>query len=293
MENIKIENCKYKIIKINIGDVEYPKELLNIHNPPKSLYCIGKIELLNTKSMAIVGARRCSEYGRIIASKIGKAAALNNITVVSGMAAGIDSFAHEGCLIAGGNTIAILGCGIDICYPKSNRNIYERIANEGLLVSEFEIGFQPLPRNFPIRNRIIAGLSEKIIVVEAMGKSGSIITAEIGIEQGKEVMAIPGNITSQYSLGTNKLIADGIPAVAVIEDIFYGFRDSVSELDIEKLDLGADEKVILDYVKRNGEIGMEELYERLNMSTGKISGIVSVLEMKGLISYDLGKVFII
>lgn len=293
MEKIRADNCEYTITKINIGDEEYPKKLLEIFNPPKSLYCIGNINLLNENSIAIVGSRKCSEYGKIVAEKIGKKAALSNVTVVSGMAAGIDAFGHEGCLIAGGNTIAVLGCGVDICYPRSNKKLYEKIANNGLIISEFEIGYVPIPRNFPLRNRIISGLSEKIIVVEALTKSGSLITAELGIEQGKDVFAVPGNITSQYSLGTNKLISDGIPAIAVIEDLFYDFRDGEVDFETQDLDLGSDEKKVIDFVKKNGETRLEDIYLHVDMPKEKIGGIISVLEIKGLISYNLGKVFLI
>ena len=293
MEKIRADNCEYTITKINIGDEEYPKKLLEIFNPPKSLYCIGNINLLNENSIAIVGSRKCSEYGKIVAEKIGKKAALSNVTVVSGMAAGIDTFGHEGCLIAGGNTIAVLGCGVDICYPRSNKKLYEKIANNGLIISEFEIGYVPIPRNFPLRNRIISGLSEKIIVVEALTKSGSLITAELGIEQGKDVFAVPGNITSQYSLGTNKLISDGIPAIAVIEDLFYDFRDGEVDFETKDLDLGSDEKKVIDFVKKNGETRLEDIYLHVDMPKEKIGGIISVLEIKGLISYNLGKVFLI
>lgn len=293
MEKIKLESMDYEIIKIYIEDEEYPKELLKIFNPPKCLYCIGDISLLNKKAIAVVGSRRCSEYGRNVALRIGKLAAANDIVIVSGMAAGIDGFGHEGCLIAGGKTIAVLGCGVDICYPRSNRNLYERIAETGLIISEFDLGFQPIPRNFPIRNRIISGLSDKIVVVEAMTKSGSIITAEIGAEQGKEVLAIPGNITSQYSLGTNKLISDGIPCIAVLDDIFYDMRGELKIQSLDDMDLGNDEKKIMEYIMRNGEVQIEKLYADLNIPMNVISGMISVLEIKGLISYNLGKVFII
>lgn len=293
MERIKIEKIKYEITKINIDDEIYPEKLRKIYSPPMELYLIGNISLLNKKSIAIVGSRRCSEYGKIVAMKIGSRAAASNVTVVSGMASGIDSFGHQGSLKAGGDTIAVLGCGIDICYPNSNIKLYEEIAEKGLVISEFPIGQKPLPYNFPIRNRIISGLSEKVVVVEAQTKSGSIITAELANEQGKEVFAVPGNINSQYSLGTNKLISDGAQIVSTIDDIFCEIgNNEVYDAD-ELNNLGKDEKRIVEFVRRNGETEMEKVCSELNISPSKINGLISILEIKGYVSYSMGKLFAI
>ena len=203
-------------------DKAYPELLRNIKDPPKELYCIGDIRLLAGKKLAVVGSRKCSEYGRTTAMRIGETAARNNVTVVSGMAKGIDRFAHLGALKAGGKTIAVLGCGVNICYPKENRELYERIASQGLLISELPPDTPPAPYTFPQRNRIISGLSEAVTVVEAGTGSGALITAESAASQGRDVFAVPGNINSQYSLGTNKLLTDGATPIAVIDDIFIG-----------------------------------------------------------------------
>lgn len=207
----KIITCKNKI---------YSKELQKIYDYPIVIYAKGNTELLNKKSIAIVGCRNCSEYGRIIAQKFGYLLARKDICIVSGMAKGIDSYAHKGALVARGGTIAVLGSGINNIYPIENKKLYEDILNNnGLIISEYGINTKPTPDKFPKRNRIISGLSEKILIIEAMKKSGSIITANLAIEQGKNVYAIPGNITSIKSIGTNELIKDGAILVTSLEDI--------------------------------------------------------------------------
>lgn len=207
----KIITCKNKI---------YSKELQKIYDYPIVIYAKGNTELLNKKSIAIVGCRNCSEYGRIIAQKFGYLLARKDICIVSGMAKGIDSYAHKGALVAKGGTIAVLGSGVNNIYPIENKKLYEDILNNnGLIISEYGINTNPTPDKFPKRNRIISGLSEKILIVEAMKKSGSIITANLAIEQGKNVYAIPGNITSIKSTGTNELIKDGAILVTSLEDI--------------------------------------------------------------------------
>lgn len=218
--NILNEAINSKIKVITSKSPIYSKELKRIYDYPIVIYAKGNIELLNKKSVAIVGCRNCSEYGRIIAQKFGYLLARKDICIVSGMAKGIDSYAHKGALVAKGSTIAVLGSGVNYIYPLESKRLYEEILNNnGLIISEYGINTKPIPENFPKRNRIISGLSEKILVVEAMKKSGSIITANIAIEQGKNVYAIPGNIISSKSTGTNELIKDGAILVSSLEDI--------------------------------------------------------------------------
>ncbi len=198
----------------------YSKELKNIYDYPIIIYAKGNLKLLNKKSIAIVGCRNCSEYGKFIAQKFGYLLARKDFCIVSGMAKGIDSYAHKGALVAKGGTIAVLGSGVNYIYPEENKKLYEEILNKnGLIISEYGINTKPIPENFPKRNRIISGLSEKIVIVEAMKNSGSIITANLAGEQGKNVYAIPGNITSDRSIGTNELIKDGAILVTSLEDI--------------------------------------------------------------------------
>ena len=206
-----------KIIEISIDDERYPDQLKSIKQPPKKLYCIGNISLLKRHCIAVVGTRRCTSYGSWAAYEIGKAIAGCGVTVVSGMATGIDSRAHQGCLDVNGTTIAVLGTSIDVCYPRSNRQLYERIAEEGLIVSEYAPGDKTGPWSFPARNRIISGLSKSVVVVEGALKSGSMITANYALEQARDVYAVPGNISNPAAEGVNMLINDGATPITSIE----------------------------------------------------------------------------
>ena len=205
---------KYNMQIVNYLHKYYPENLKNIYDMPVVFYAIGNLERLREKSVAIVGARQCSEYGRHVARELAKNIAGNNVNVVSGLAIGIDSEAHIG---AGRNTIAVLGSGINVIYPNENIGLAKDIVRKGgLIISEYPIGEKPERLNFPNRNRLISGLAEAVIVVEAGERSGSLITADFALEQGKEVYAVPGNITSPTSVGTNQLICDGaVPVVSL------------------------------------------------------------------------------
>lgn len=208
---------------INIFSKEYPNKLNYIYDKPIALFVKGNKKLLNKESIAIVGCRQCSEYGKKVAYNLSLELAQEGKCIVSGLAKGIDKYAHLGALNSTGNTIAVMGSGIDIVYPSENRKIYEKIlSNNGLVVSEYIIGTKPEKFNFPARNRIISGLSDGIVIVEARKKSGALITAEFGIEHGKEVFAVPGNIDSLNSMGTNELIKQGAILVTNSKDIIEG-----------------------------------------------------------------------
>lgn len=221
MRNKRKEKTGIEIRVLRQEDPDYPPLLRGIPEPPHCLYAIGDLGLLKQRTLAVVGSRKCSEYGKRVAMQIGKAAAQNRVTLVSGMAKGIDSFAHLGALRAGGKTIAVLGCGVDICYPRENEKIYAEIAEKGLLLSQFPPGMEARPYTFPQRNRVIAGLAEAVTVVEAGTNSGALITAEHAAALSREIFAVPGNITSSCSLGCNKLLMDGASPIAVIDDIFW------------------------------------------------------------------------
>lgn len=213
------ELCKeQKIQIIDQMDEIYPTLLREIPNSPWTLFVKGNISCMQTPCIAIVGARKCSEYGYEVAKKIGEQLSNRGITVVSGLALGIDEAAHKGAL-KNGNTIAILGTGIDICYPKQNSRLYDQISYEGLIISEYAPGVPGLCHHFPQRNRIISGMCLGVVVVEAAKKSGSLITADFALEQNREVFAVPGNITSKLSEGTNILIQQGAKLIISIEDI--------------------------------------------------------------------------
>ena len=205
---------------ITIKDKEYPDKLKVIYDPPIVLYFKGNKNILNDTSMAIVGCRLCTKYGERIAKKIAYNLSLNNINVISGLARGIDSFAHRASLKGKGKTIAVVGCGLDRVYPEENIGLFnEIIKNNGAVISEYIVGTKPLAKNFPRRNRIISAISNGVIVVEAKEKSGTLITVEFALDQGKTVYAVPGNIDNPNAYGTNDLISQGAKAITCMQDI--------------------------------------------------------------------------
>ena len=211
-----------EIKEIYINSDNYPERLRNIYDPPKKLYVLGNFKILKEKAIAIVGSRKATEYGKKVAFQISQELTKENINVVSGLAIGIDTYAHLGAILIQNQagTIAVLGSGIDVIYPKENIELARKIIQTGgCIVSEYPLGTKPNKINFPQRNRIISGLSDGVVVVEASEKSGSLITAEFGIEQGKEIFAVPGNIDNPLNRGTNKLIQDGAKMVLSSKDI--------------------------------------------------------------------------
>ena len=215
-----IEKSKYNIQEIKENDIDYPYLLSEIKDRPKKLYVIGNKEILKRKSIAIVGCRECSNYGKEISEKIAYNLAKKNIIVVSGLARGVDTYAHIGTLKAKGKTIAVVAHGLDMIYPKENYNLAKSILyHGGTIVSEQPVGVKPIPENFPKRNRIISGLSVSTIVVEAKEKSGSLITANFALEQGRNLYAVPGSIFWENSIGTNKLIQSGAEVITNYLDL--------------------------------------------------------------------------
>lgn len=209
-----------KIIKITMENEKYPILLKQIYDPPKCLYVMGNIEILNNPSIAIVGCREATEYGKKAATYFSYNLAKQNVTIVSGLARGIDSYSHIGTLKANGKTIAVIGSGLDIIYPKENEQLAKKIVEQGgAIISEYPLGTSPQKEHFPARNRIISGISQATLVIEAKEKSGSLITADFAMEQGKDVYSVPGNINSKNSVGTNNLIKDGAIPVSKFSDI--------------------------------------------------------------------------
>lgn len=281
-----------RIIVLEKEDIRYPDLMRQIPEPPKQLYCIGNLELLKMPAAALVGSRKCSEYGKQVAMNLGKTLAQAGAAVVSGMAKGIDSFGQLGTLKAGGKTIAVLGCGVDICYPAENRKLYDQIASEGLIVSEYPPGTVPMPYMFPQRNRIIAGLSRVVTVVEAGRDSGALITAGLAEDFGREVYAVPGNITSMWSLGTNKLIADGAIPVVVLDDVVRAMGLTAKSVSSDMAGLSELERQVVALVEQNGEVTLEFLCSRLRKNPVDMNGIVMILEIKGVLATNFGKIFV-
>ena len=215
---------KNNIEIISLYDTYYPDKLKVIYDSPIVLYVNGTKKILNNKSIAIVGFRLPTAYGKNIANNMAYNLSVNNINIISGLARGIDTCSHIGCLKANGTTIAVVGCGLDRVYPEENKSLFENIIKSGgAIVSEYVIGTKPLAKNFPRRNRIISGLSNGVIVIEAKEKSGTLITADFALEQGKDVYAVPGNITSINSYGTNELIKQGAKVATSVQDILEDF----------------------------------------------------------------------
>ena len=289
-----------EIIRITMESDEYPDSLREIQGSPRELYCIGDINLLKTPCAAIVGSRRYTIYGRQTALMIGKMLAGRGITVVSGMAKGIDSFAHQGALSKQeGKTIAVLGTAIGKPYPASNAALMEEIEEKGLVISEYPPDFPGSQYGFPARNRIISGLSKSVIVVEAGLKSGSLITAQIAGDQGKTVFAVPGNINSQFSIGTNLLIRDGAYPLVVVDDV-------IREMGVQSLNGGPfgedeegfpvemddDEKKLYSEIRQEQGISPDALSEKMELPISKINGILTVMEIKGAIMMCSGRIFL-
>lgn len=279
------------IIEINQYDEEFPEMLRIIQDPPKKLYCIGNIELLKSKKISVVGSRKCTAYGKSIAERLSTKLSNSGVTVVSGLAKGIDKYAHIGGLKNIGSTIAVLATGIDRCYPTSNQGLYNQISKDGLIISENPPGYICHRYDFPRRNRIISGLSDAVVVVEAPLRSGALITAEYAMEQGKDLFAIPGNITSFFSIGCNQLIREGAKPVAVLDDILIDLNIDIKNYELN-LDLGDDELAVYDIIRKQGELSTEDLMKFTDFKISKLAGILTVLEMKGAITNSMGKFFV-
>lgn len=268
----------------------YPDSLRLISNRPKKLYCAGDVSLLKEECVAIVGSRKFTMYGKNVAAMIGKTLGQAGVPVVSGMAAGIDTFAHEGLLEGNGRPIAVLGTGLERPYPKRNKKLFERIIAEGLAISEYEPDFEGRPDTFPARNRIIAGLSSAVVVIEANFKSGALITAQFGLEQGKIIYAVPGNINSQFSLGTNLLLRDGATPLVVIDDLIRDMGREIPRMETINIDLGEDEKKVFDVVKKRNGVSVDEICHNLNKKAQEVNAILTILEIKGVVTSYGGRI---
>lgn len=277
-------------------DDDYPKKLRNIDGFPYILYYKGNLSCADNLSIAVVGSRKATAYGKWACEKFTKELAELKVTIVSGLAAGIDSIAHKTAIKNKSNTIGVIGCGIDVVYPKNNEELYnELIKNDGLIVTEFPFGTKPLHYNFPIRNRIISGLSDGVLVIEAQQKSGTLITASHAANQGKDIFALPGNIDSLYSKGTNLLIKDGAKIVTCIDDIIEEINDlkslvSKKETIIDYSTLSDDEIKIINCI-RTGSKSLYIIKEEANLEIGTTLTILTFLEMKGFIKQLPGKIF--
>ena len=289
MEHKQIEK---RIQRMTSGQPVYPAILKEIRDYPKELYYIGDPKLLEEKCVSIVGSRKTNQYGRSTAYSFGKALGQRGITVVSGMAVGIDTCAHEGALQEKGNTAAVLACGLDLCYPPRNRELKEKIESVGIVLSEYPPGTAAQRYYFPQRNRIISGLSPLTVVVQAGNRSGALITAELAADQGRDVGAVPGNIDSEYNLGSNKLLREGAFALTGVQDLLEASGASVmSEPEAERL-LSDEEKQLYFLLCSHGEMSLDQLAFYLKKPVNEVGSLAIVMEMKGIVFSAMGKVFI-
>lgn len=274
-------------------DSIYPLNLRHIYDPPFLLYVRGDLRKEDEKAVAVVGTRRATRDGKIVARKLARELARETITVVSGMARGIDTAAHEGALEEGGRTIAVLGCGVDIVYPPENKSLMEAIIKKGAVISEFPLGTSPLAYNFPRRNRIISGLSKGVLVVEAPVKSGALITVDYALEQGREVFAVPGVITNPYSRGTNRLIKEGAKVVEQVSDILeeLGLGAAKEYKRGVDLQLSFEEKQMLDHLSSQ-PVHIDDLVKKTQLPVSRVGDILMRLQLKTMVRELPGKLFI-
>lgn len=266
-------------------DSRYPARLAEIHDPPPVLYVRGELDPPDQPSIAIVGTRGATTYGRMAAEQLAEGLARAGVTVVSGLALGIDAAAHRGALAAGGRTIAVLGNGLDRIYPSQHARLASQIAENGALITEFPLGTKPDAMNFPRRNRVISGLTVGTVVVEAGAKSGALITAAFAMEQGRDVLAVPGSIFSPASIGTNSLIRDGAAPVTCADDILAELQPTrvprqLAVADILPLD--DTERVLLDALSME-PTHIDDVARAVSLPMSVVSAALAMLELKGLV----------
>lgn len=293
---------KHNLKIITLDDKDYPENLKNIPDPPIVLYVRGTPKEEDKFSIAIVGSRRASFYGLSSAKEFAEELSNRGFTIVSGMARGIDTYAHKGALKRSARTIAVMGSGFNHIYPAENKELAEEITKNGVVISEFPMDERPLRQNFPRRNRVISGLSLGVLVVEAARNSGALITADFALEQAREVFALPGRVDSSTSFGTNELIKQGAKLVSCVDDILEEFQsaglyksntdtDRFYNQDNLKLELTSEESCLYNIIS-NQPLPLDEIVEKANLSVPKVTMILLNLQMKKFIRQLPGKQFI-
>jgi len=301
-KNIDINEDLKRIDELNIGvisfrDSLYPSPLKTIFDPPFLLYVKGKLKKEESDTLAIVGTRRPTTYGKLMARRLARDLAREGITIVSGMARGIDTAAHQGALEVGGRTIAVLGSGVDVIYPPENKKLVVEIIKKGAVISEYPLGTEPNAPHFPQRNRIISGLAKGVLVVEAPLRSGALITADFALEQGREVFAIPGNITNPNAQGVNRLVKEGAKLVECVEDILEELDFSLlnkkekKTFDEEIPSLFSEERKVLELLEEE-PLHIDSLVSKSGLPASKVGGLLMKLQLKGLARELPGKLFV-
>ncbi len=280
---------------ISYWDAEYPTLLKKIADPPILLFVMGNVAVLNSQGVAIVGTRNPSTYGKIMTERLARELVGYNLTVISGLARGIDTVAHKVVVQEGGATVAVLGSGVDQIYPEENRALAENILENGAVVSEFPMGAKPDAPHFPRRNRIIAGLSLGALVVEAGEKSGALITADFALDQNREVFALPGNINSPKSIGCNRLIQQGAKLVVTVKDIIDELEGQLNLFERSEkkrsVTLSGDEEKVYDVLSDEAK-HIDRIAVECQMPTSQVLGLLLSLELKGVVQQLVGKNFV-
>lgn len=274
---------------------DYPRLLLETHAPPPVLYVKGELREQDAWAVAVVGTRRASTYGREVTRRLAGALARHGITVVSGMARGIDGVAHRAALEAGGRTIAVFGCGIDHIYPAEHRKLAQQIAAHGALVSDYPLGTPPEGRNFPPRNRIISGLSLGVLVTNAGKSSGALITADFAAEQGRDVFAVPGSVLTQGSVGPNRLIQDGAKLVTRAEDIMEELNLTMVAEQREArqvLPEDATEAALLEHLSGD-PTHVDDLQQQIDLPISQVTSTLAMMELKGMVRQVGGMKYVV
>ncbi len=289
IEKLKRLNIGY----ITISDKEYPAQLKELPDAPVILYVKGNVEVLKLPSLAVVGSRKFTQYGKSAAYKLSKDVAAAGLAIISGLALGIDAVAHQAALDAGGKTVGVLGCGLDKIYPIANSNLAKQIIDSGgTVITELSPGTPPMKQNFPARNRIIAGLSMGTLVVEAAEESGSLITAFAALEYNREVFAVPGNINSETSVGVNRLIQRGAKLVIDSKDIFDELNIEIKSNQQKAKELAPkteEEEIILQLISRDGAI-VDKIVQESGLNIVVVSTTLTMMEMKGMVE-NVGGVY--
>lgn len=271
---------------VTITSKQYPKRLRNIPSSPYALFVKGSLPKDDVPTIAIVGARECTPYGELMSRKFAKSLAQMGIQIVSGMARGVDSAGQEGALSAGGTSFGVLGCGVDICYPREKIGLYMKLQEQGGILSEFPFGTNPLPQYFPARNRIISGLADVILVMEAKEKSGSLITADMALEQGKDVYALPGPVNSKLSEGCNHLIRQGAGILLSPEDLLaeLGFCHDKKKENFKqnKILLESKENLVYSCLGLEPQ-NIDELFRKVKLPIAELLDILMRLELRGIV----------
>jgi len=281
VERVQRGLATYRDAALTLADDDYPELLRHLPDPPLALFYRGDTALLKRPAVAMVGSRRASAYGLNAARHLAGQLAIAGVTVVSGLARGIDAASHEAALDAGGGTIAVLGTGIDVVYPRSHKKLFRAIEERGLIVTEFAPAMPPLPTNFPIRNRIISGLAMATVIVEATGRSGSLITARMAAEQGRNVCAVPGTIFAAGAEGTNRLIQYGAKLVHDVNDILEELPGSPRLGSVPEIAPDSPLREVLDVFTRDEATHIDAAAAKLKTSVAAVSDAVLQLELGG------------